>query len=692
MLRYILTIFLSAFLLFQVQPMLGKFILPWFGGGPSVWSACLLFFQLLLLGGYLYAHGLSSRLKPRTQVCVHLGLLGVSLLFLPITPADSWKPTGTGAPALHILALLTVCVGAPYLLLSTTGPLLQRWFTWTHPGRTPYRLYAVSNIGSLLGLLSYPFAIEPRVWLHRQTFAWSLAYGVFVALCAWCAVKLWRVTPDEAKLDAEPDADTDEPRTRTTAGRRALWVALAACGSTLLLATTNQLTQDVAPAPFLWVLPLSLYLLTFILCFGRERLYDRRVWAPLLFASLAGVVLLLGRFSDAPWWVQVAGFSAVLTVCCMVCHGELVRLKPAARELTGFYLMVSLGGALGGVFVSLIAPGAFPDYWEFWLSLIATLALFCVCLFADKRVFVHRGWGRLGWVALVAGFFALDYYLGSDAQGRVADALATSRNFYGVLRVKEYGQGTADDARYLLHGRIKHTAQLQDRKRRNIPATYYGPHGGISLALNHHPCRAVGNGALHFGVQGLGGGALAAFGRTGDTIRFYEINFAVVALSGEYFFFRQDTPAKTELVMGDARLSMERELREGHSQQFDVLALDAFNGDAIPMHLLTREAVRMYWKHLKPDGILAVHISNQYLNLAPVVRAIAEASGKDALQVIEDNDTEHFVWYNRWVLVTSNQKFIRDPFVRKTVTPWPKGDTKRILWTDDYSNLLGVLD
>ncbi|MBM4034723.1 MAG: ferrichrome ABC transporter permease, partial [Planctomycetes bacterium] len=392
MLRYALTIFLSAFLLFQVQPLISKFILPWFGGTPAVWTTAMLFFQVLLLAGYAYAHLVATKLQERTQAIVHIVVLFVAIAMLPIIPGDRWKPASGGNPTWQILLLLGVCVGVPYFVLATTSPLMQAWFSRTHPGRSPYRLYALSNVGSLLALLSFPFVFEPWLPLRTQGWLWSVAFALVALLAAYCAIRA-RTTGESELLGSEIRDPKSEIRNddRPGWGRYAMWLILPACGSTMFLAVTNQMCLDVAVVPFFWVLPLSLYLFSFIVCFDNERWYFR----PVFWAWLAGGVLLmlwlmhkgvdadadvagllkaaglsglLKKEAPAVAWTQIIGYSLGLFGCCMVCHGELVRLKPSPRHLTAFYLMVSAGGALGGIFVSLLATRLFKTYLEFHIG------------------------------------------------------------------------------------------------------------------------------------------------------------------------------------------------------------------------------------------------------------------------------------------------------------------------------------
>jgi hypothetical protein len=695
-LPYALAIFLSAFLLFQVEPIIARYILPWFGGTPAVWTTCMLFFQVCLLVGYAYAHLLASHLSPRYQALVHLGLVVCSLVFLPIIPGDGWKPDGTQNPMLAILLLLMVTIGVPFLLISASGPLLQHWFNRVHPTVSPYRLFALSNLGSLLGLVSYPFFIEPQLGLRTQTLFWSGGYALYAVMGAWGARPLFRLDTKSGfseNPEYGPDKEPGRPESLLT-------LALAACGSVVLLAGTNQICRDIAVIPFLWVLPLGLYLISFILCFDHPRWYDRRIWVPGLLVLLSAVVYLLHQEyaeTEINIYLQIFIYSGVLFACCMVCHGELVRLKPPARFLTSFYLMVALGGALGGVFVNLVAPVLFQGYWEFHFGLVATMMLLGICLFRTRNplrsplMFWSERVVFVGAIATLAGFLALHIH---DQQ---ASTILTSRSFYGVLRIKETDKETKSASRFLYHGRINHGRQFLNPPRHSYPTAYYGPFSGISLAISRHPQQLRFNtledrkrqGGLRVGNIGLGVGTTAVYARPGDTYRFYEINPEVDRMAREYFTFLKDAKGSLQVVLGDGRISLERELDNGHRQQFDILAVDAFSGDGIPVHLLTREAFALYWEHLQPDGILALHVSNRHFDFSPVVRALAREFGKQALWIKDVADHEKGNSYSDWILVTNNQAFLKDPFVNFRIAPWRS--LEEILWTDDYSNLFQVV-
>ena len=686
MIAFAIAIFVSAFLLFQVQPIVARYILPWFGGSPAVWTVCMLFFQAGLLCGYSYARWLSKYIRPNLQPVLHLGLLAVSLLMLPITPSDDWMPTGGNAnPTLYILALLLVSVGFPFAMISASAPLLQHWFAETFPGRSPYRLYALSNLGSLIALLSYPFIVEPQLTLQSQTVVWSIGYAAFIIICGWCALPLLRGGDREIGGQAQ-SIKQEQPIGRLS---KFLWIVLAATGSTVMLAITNQMCQDVAVVPFLWILPLSLYLLSFIICFDNDRWYRRDVWVPVLFLSVGSLVFLMHQYYRTEVMrlvMQIMIYSTAMFACCMVCHGELVRRRPPVGSLTSFYLYVALGGALGGVFVNLLAPLIFNGFWELHGSLVATFCLAGLCIYLDKawhtsesaRTVFSISWGVVSIVLI--------FWLGQHIQKQRVDSIANVRSFYGVLHVYEYGAGGSEHKRSFYHGGIDHGSQWMSGKRRFMPTTYYGPQSGIAIAFAQFPrpvAAADESDGLKIGVAGLGVGAVSVHAKETDRVRFYEINPQVEAIARDYFTYISQGPSTIDVVLGDARVSLNNELREFGSQQYDLLVLDAFSGDAIPIHLLTEEAFALYWKHLKPDGILAVQITNIYVDLSDVVRQLARRSDKSAIRFRDDS--------SHWVLVTDNAEFLQDPRVSLKKVPWASDKPKPILWTDNFSNLFEVL-
>jgi hypothetical protein len=719
MLIYAVTVFLSAFLLFQVQPLIAKFILPWFGGSAAVWTAALLFFQLLLLAGYFYAHVLIRYVKPKLQLWVHLALLAASLATLPIIPSAYWKPTGGGDPTLSILLLLGGTIGLPYMLLSSTSPLLQAWYVRVHHGALPYRLFALSNFGSFLALLSYPFVIEPRLTLSRQAVIWSSAYAVFALACAaagWMSSKADIPVPTEAEEEAPAPG----------VGTKIFWVALAACASTLLLATTSHLTQNVAPIPLLWVVPLSIYLLSFILCFESGRLYQRWIFMPLLVGSLWLFARGNSQFENNEDVISklIPGLCAALFVCCMVCHGELAKRKPHPRYLTQFYLMVSLGGALGGLFVALVAPHLFHSYAEMPIAVAGCAVLAAIALWDDESgvgmavcalapavalwniAIPHLSTAWMHGLACVAlgaatGFLArstmwrhaitlaaaagLTGYLGRleiDNQHYYAFAV---RNFYGVLRVRDDPPDPSTNypgERTLVYGTINHGTEINAPNAGRIPTSYFGIGSGINRAI-----RAKGDkGPIRIGVLGLGAGVTASLARPGDTLHYYEINPLIPQVANNQFTFYPSCPADKDIYMGDGRLVLERR----PSENLDVLTLDAFSSDAIPMHLLTREAYQIYLRHLKPDGILIFHISSRYLNLEPVVSTGAREVGFSGVTVADDGDTENYYVSSTWMVLSRDPGFFNHRnFQDQSVRPMDAPPGFRA-WTDDYSNIVRI--
>jgi SAM-dependent methyltransferase len=700
---YALAIFVSAFLLFQVQPVIARLILPWFGGSASVWITCLLFFQVVLLLGYSYAHWLIEYVRPTWQRRIHVALLAASTLALPIIPKDAWKPAGWEDPTLRILSLLAATLGLPYLLLSSTSPILQAWCARSRKAAEPYRLFAFSNAGSIVGLLSYPVAVEPFVSVRHQAVGWSVAYVALVVLLAILPRRDRRAVGHE--LDTEESmASLDEAEAQSfhlgVGGWRIqlLWMALAACASTLLLAITNHMIQNVAAVPLLWILPLSLYLLSFILCFGSKGAYRRNVFLRLLAVALAGMACLLSpQFLNARLTLLIPAFSAGLFVCCMVCHGELARLKPHPSCLTSFYLMVSLGGALGGIFVGLVAPHLFRGTFELQVGMVTCAILTLLVLHRDPYSVFYRARWQPSWLLVLALVAALVANLAFGIQQETAQTRVMVRNFYGTLRVIDLTppkivliQGEAARSlepepgeRKLMHGTIDHGLQfLGDLDRRRQPTSYYGPSSGVGLALRE----AEGRGPIRVGVIGLGPGTLATYGRPGDHYTFYEINPLVIQLAETEFTFLRDCLAEISIVQGDARLALERQ----PPQDFDVLAIDAFSGDAIPVHLLTREAFAVYFRQLKPDGVVAVNVSNRYVNLQPVVLRAAESLGKQAMVILNAEDEQRAILPATWVLVSDRTAFFDSESIKQASVP-PRQIASLRVWTDDYSNLLRVL-
>ncbi len=690
------TVFLSAFLLFQVQPLIGKRILPWFGGMPSVWMACMLFFQVMLLAGYVYAHVVATSLPRRGQIAVHLCLLALAALQLPPVPAQPAADLPRG-PTLEILLLLLRTVGLPFLVLSTTGPLLQSWFAALWPGKSFYRLYALSNAGSLLALLTYPVLVERYLPLESQAWLWSLGAWLFLLSCGLCSLAAGRARTGGAHA---PAARQRAPRTRPAGLDLLLWLLLSACGSIMLLAGTNQLCQNVAAVPLLWILPLGLYLLSFVLCFDGGRWYSRAAYSWALVAVLLGAPATMLFGPDLGLVAQVGVYSCVIFVCCMCAHGELARLKPGAAHLTSFYLSVAAGGALGGLFVSVVAPWLFDGYWEF----PAGLALCCIALLLVRRrdtlaAFLERQWrsaprrpALLGAGALlVASLLALLGSAGANALFARGDVVLMDRSFYGVLRLVELDPEDADKHRLQLsHGTTLHGAQYLDREASRRATTYYSPTSGAGIAIEH--ARRSEGGGFRAGVVGLGVGTLAAYAGENDVLRFYEIHPDVVTLAEERFTYLSDARergAAVDVLLGDGRITLEAQLAAGEPQEFDLLVVDAFSSDAIPVHLLTRESFAVYLAHLLPDGVLALHVSNDFLELAPVVRRLAELHGWTACRIDDRTPPAAGAHPSTWVLVTRDRTLL-DALAAGGRCAVPSEDDAP-LWTDDYSSLVQVL-
>jgi len=843
MIRFALTIFLSAFLLFQVQPLIGKYILPWFGGTSGVWTTCLLFFQIVLLIGYAYAHFL-GKLPWKRQAAVHLVLLAVALVFLPIEPAQHWRPVDGHAPTLRILLLLAATIGLPYMVLSSTGPLLQNWFSATYPGRSPYRLYSLSNVGSLLALITFPIFVETNLSRQYQVWSWSIGFGAFALCCGWCAAAMirrkdpvplplreglgeGRAESAAANVRTHVDATLPPPlpgregsKARPSPAVITMWLLLSAAGSAMLLATTNQLTAEVAVVPFLWVIPLALYLVTFIICFDNERWYSRTVFGSMLLLSAPIAIVLLYQGVSAHLWLQITGYSGCMFACCMTCHGELVRSKPDPKYLTLFYLLISAGGALGGLCVAVLAPLLLNGYYEYHFALFAAVAMTIVAWaragivsrstgalslwpyiaaavgvsvagiataaaasnaiatwpWHEPMAFLADAWtvvkeqtpavlgGALGVIGLIilaalgdrlrsswgdrpafgfAGLAVAAVMLGVallvQAGKSHDESIYTARNFYGVLHVEvepdwnityddAAGNPVAEDLgpqHKLVHGRIMHGFQFRKPPQSGWPTSYYARNSGVGIAIDEHPRRLdpdPKNKTLHIGCIGLGTGTLASYGQPGDKVRIYEINPAVEEVARTWFTYLKDSGANPDVkvVLGDARVMLERELERGEVQQFDVLAVDAFSSDAIPVHLLTKECAALYFKHLKPDGILALHISNRFIDLEPVTHGLAKEFNKQIIYISNSSDHNTAANSSSWVLLTDNKEFAENPAVLLDAEPWKweekvtaehlesvrhesgkkeleVGDknpqfVRTILWTDDFASLWELLE
>ncbi|MGJ5817852.1 spermidine synthase [Paludibaculum fermentans] len=652
----IASVIASAFCLFLVQPLLAKQILPYFGGTASVWAVCMVFYQGALLGGYLYAHGLARFLAPRRQAQIHLVVLAGSLWALPVGLGQV-DTVGSGQ-GWSIVWMLVRAVGIPYFVLSSTSPLMQAWYARLEPEGQAYKLFGWSNLSCALALLSFPFLLEPWLSLTSLNLWWSAGYGLVVLLLAASSIIVMRRSPGNAVEERE------EPVRPGLLWPK--WLFFSALGSLVLVSVTNHLCQAVAPVPFLWTVPLLLYLLTFTAVFEREW-YTRRWGMPLAGAALlamaaAYVYLQPGRMLAA----GIPIFTIGCFLACFYCHGELAALKPEPGRLTQFYLVMAAGGTLGSLLVAFLAPKVFRGYAELPVVL---------CITSLSMLFtVYRRNVLIDVVATICAVLvttpALAEFLTASRE------IDSGRNFYGSLRVEQAeGKDGRPPVRSIIHGAISHGSQFNADGWRMRPTAYYGPHSGPGQWFAHTA------GTRRIGVVGLGAGTLAAYGRPGDLFRFYEINPMVVDFARRHFRYLSDTPARVDIAVGDGRLLLEREV----NQNFDLLVIDAFSGDSIPVHLLTREAFRTYRRHLKPGGVLALHLSNLYLDLMPEVRLLAADQGFACKPVLDAGSEADDVRPSIWALTgpAANLEWVPPGTVNSSQRPR--------LWTDDYSTLLTAL-
>ncbi|MFN9280304.1 MAG: spermidine synthase [Betaproteobacteria bacterium] len=698
--HYALVIFISAFLIFLVQPLIAKQILPWFGGSAAVWATCLLFFQTALLAGYAYADAVTRWLSLKRQVMLHMALLTLAALTMPILVSEAWRPVGSEEPISRILLLLAATIGLPYFLLATTTPLVGAWYSRRFHAAAPYRLFALSNFASLLALLGFPFLIEPMMGNRQVSWAWSGLFVVFALLCAalaWRTLKAGAASVAPAAGPVSP-GDTAAPVDTATAGAAAssgagaaagavagegaaagplTWTLLSAVGSAMLLGVTSHLTQNISSAPLLWVFPLALYLVTFIISFDHPRWYLRGLVLP-----LAGISLpLMAWLSDSLALKQVTPVYALgLFFVCMACHGELARLKPEPRRLTAFYLCMSVGGALGSLFMAVLAPLVFKGYFELYAALVvAGMAAWLLPLpaWASSRRLVLRG--AVGAVVLCTGALSVQ-----GVKTYVEAVRFMDRDFYGVVRTRDSDVG-GEPFRNLIHGAIAHGGQLLREDLRMAPSSYFGPTSGYGRVFASLP-----PGPRKVGVIGLGAGALAAYAKPGDDWVFYEISPAVVQAALQEFTFLPKFPGRHEVVVGDGRLALEREA----PRQYDVLAMDAFAGDSIPTHLITREAMAAYLKHLKPDGVLVFQATNRFVNLMPVLHNLAQAFGMQAVLISDSPPTatgaDYWLSSTDQVIVTRNAALLQSPAIREVAQPL-QADPGLPVFTDDYVNLVRIL-
>jgi hypothetical protein len=678
MLKYLFTIFLSSFLLFLVQPLITKFILPWFGGGAAIWNVCLIFFQTTLLAGYFYSHLITTYLKKKSQFILHLTLLLVSLLSLPIIPSLIWKPVDSSNPTFKILGLLFVTIGLPYFLLSTTSPLIQVWFNKEYEKRSPYRLYSLSNVASLLSLLLYPVLFEPLLTLKTQIMLWSVVYVLFVGLTIFTIYKYFKIK--------------EKPSQKITPGKskkpslkqNILWILYAACGSLMLLAITNQSTLDIPPVPFLWVLFLAIYLTSFILTFESDRWYKRAVIIPLFVIFLVISIFTKLTIEKLDLSFIIIIYSITLFLTTMVVHGELALSKPKPAYLTRFYLMSSLGGALGGIFVAIIAPLIFTKYveMEIGMGLTFTLVAYSLFVFKHKLSVKLRKLKKIGLILITLAVLIFFFRM---TQIKSRNLSYQSRNFYGVLAIRNFHVKNGS-LKSLFHGRIIHGAQFKSKKQASIPITYFGYDSGIGLVFRNR--KALFNDEMKISVLGLGIGTLAAYGTPNDWMHFYEINPDVVNYAQKHFTYLKDCKAPYKISIGDGRIQMEKEIKQGVKNFYDVIVIDAFSGDSVPMHLLTMEAMKIYLKLLKKDGVLAFHTSNKHLKIHTLIHNMAKKLKIHSIWMKTKANIEWGRFLNSWVLV-SHKNLLKIKKIRSNSVPWPK--MKNTIWTDNYGSLLQIV-
>lgn len=704
------TTFLGAFLLFQVQPLIGEVVLPWFGGSSSVWTTSLLFFQAMLVAGYAFVYLTTRFLPPIARSALYVLSAAACVAALPILPDASRKPTPETDPATGVLWLLLISVGAPYFLLATTGPATQEWYARAYRNRSPYRLYSLSNLGSLLGLLTYPFVVQPAFDLTMQSKLWSIGFGfyaVFVAFCAWIVKSYGDLPLVETESASKPvrakgrSAKSIEAPPSATRGRfreTAFWLGLSAGGSALMLVTMNHLCQDMSAFPLVRIAPLVVYLITFIICFDRPAWYHRRT-----LATLALILVPLACWPTLydpaavfvqPRFLQIAVVNlALVFVGCMLFHGELAARKPVPQRLTFYYLMIAVGGAIGGLFVGFVAPLIYDRYWE-WILSSPAMFLFAAIVLVDcwyKAGFLRsRLTKALVVTALLYGLFVIARNHTYRVDLRTVP-VASARNFYGVVQVDHaYKPGSEELLAAIMysgstqHGQQVFTDPFKPADMSHSATAYYTPASGIGRLLRGRPADKP----LRVGAVGLGVGTLAAYARKGDSYYFYEINPIVRDFANEYFTYLKDCFGSHEVILGDARLSLERE----PNQEFDVIILDAFSSDSIPTHLLTTEAFEIYLRHLAPDGVIAVHISNRYLNLAPVTAAAAAQFNLQG-KLIRVETNRHIAQLNsRWVLMTRNpQGALWKGIAWVQAAPLEEFNTIKP-WTDQHSSFWDVLE
>ena len=667
------TVFLASFLLFMVEPIAAKQLLPLFGGSAAVWITCLVFFQTALLCAYLYAHWLTRHPQWR----IHL-----SLIFLAAAGAILWafhqaNVAATEHPILAIFSALSISIGLPFLMLGATSPLLQVWQAQLETSAIPYRLYALSNLASLLALAIYPTLIEPNLTLRTQRLAWTCSFAAFALLSAILTWTTRTTALNSFETNTAREEEMPAPRLH-----KLLWTLLPMAASMQLSAITSYLTANIAPIPLLWILPLAVYLITLILAFQfpslAQKTGSRSILTRLLVIMLASLGYVISKVDvTLSMTVGILFFLAELFIAGLFMHSEATALRPKrSSESTLFYLLFAAGGALGSFLIGIAAPLLFRFNFDLPLTFFATAVLGLIATWSSN-------WGqRLLWTTASILLLVLTFIMNTAYQHNTPVAV---RNFYGSLRVKQAIQYPSAIIRTLSNGSIQHGTQIFSPELSKSPTTYYAENSGVGVAL-HNCC---GSRPRKIGVIGLGAGTIAAYGESGDQIRFYEINPAVAPIAHNLFTYIRDATqrgANISIVEGDARTSLAHE----PPQNFDVLVIDAFSGDAIPLHLLTTEAVALYKQHLAPGGILAFHISNQHVDLEPEVVLLAKAAGMKAMRVTSPINEERGEFSATWMLATENAAFFDQPEVFNRAHR-PDEKPKLHLWTDDYSSLLPIL-
>ena len=676
------TTLLGAFLVFQIQPVISKCVLPWFGGTPAVWTTCMLFFQVLLFGGYVYAHLLRTFLRPSAQAFVHILLLTAAAFALPIEPSSAWKPTGNEMPVLHLLWMLAAHVGLPYFVLSSTGPLIQAWLSYQDESQRVYRLYALSNAGSLVALLSYPFVVEPFLSVSNQSIAWSLMFLGFVLSQGWLAVRLIRL-PADAGHTANPSSSMtdsiDDDEAFPIWSRRLAWIGLPALASTMLLVVTNHVCQDIAVIPLLWVLPLSLYLVSFIICFDSPQWYQPKWISGLTLLAILAIQskhLLPGSMQLI---AEASSYLAMLFGVCLLCHGETARLKPRSSMLTQYYMLLSAGGAVGGLLIAVLCPTVLTTHLELPICLAVVTALTFLMFFATRgwRTFQYD-WSAAYRLRLAAGALTIAPLV-TLAAAPQDSVIASERNFFGVLQVIRDDTGTR-----LVHGSTIHGMQ-RPLPFAQEPTTYYGRQSGVGLTIAAMQELSP---ELEIGVVGLGCGVLASYGRESDRFDMIEINPAVVDIANSHFQFLSQSAAEIQTHLGDGRLVLERMTEN----RFDLLVLDAFSSDAIPAHLLTIEAMALYRERLASEGVLAVHVSNNHLDLVPLVHRLAADTQMASRVIRSEAEPELGTQHATWVLISRPDHPIWQAPRMSVAESASKEELETApRWTDQHHNLISVL-